>query len=34
MGRKVEIVTYDDHSSASDAVRAFQRAVTGPGRSP
>jgi branched-chain amino acid transport system substrate-binding protein len=27
-GRKIEIVTYDDHSSASDAVRAFQRAVT------
>jgi branched-chain amino acid transport system substrate-binding protein len=27
-GRKVVIVTYDDHSSASDAVRAFQRAVS------
>jgi branched-chain amino acid transport system substrate-binding protein len=26
-GRKIEIVTYDDHSSAADAVRAFQRAV-------
>ncbi|HUN96922.1 MAG TPA: ABC transporter substrate-binding protein [Bradyrhizobium sp.] len=26
-GRKIEIVTYDDHSSASDAVRAFQRAA-------
>jgi len=26
-GRKVEIITYDDHSSAADAVRAFQRAV-------
>lgn len=26
-GRKVELVIYDDHSSASDAVRAFQRAV-------
>lgn len=26
-GRKVQIVTYDDHSSAADAVRAFQRAV-------
>ena len=26
-GRKIEIVTYDDHSSASDAVRAYQRAV-------
>ena len=27
-GRKVEIITYDDHSSAADAVRAFQRAVS------
>lgn len=26
-GRKIEIITYDDHSSASDAVRAYQRAV-------
>jgi branched-chain amino acid transport system substrate-binding protein len=26
-GRKLQIVSYDDHSSASDAVRAFQRAV-------
>jgi branched-chain amino acid transport system substrate-binding protein len=26
-GRKIEIVSYDDHSSASDAVRAFQRAA-------
>ncbi|MGH7042778.1 MAG: ABC transporter substrate-binding protein [Acetobacteraceae bacterium] len=26
-GRKVEIITYDDHSSAADAVRAFQRAA-------
>jgi branched-chain amino acid transport system substrate-binding protein len=26
-GRKIEIVTYDDHSSAADAVRAYQRAV-------
>src|ERR1700734_840877 len=26
-GRKIELFTYDDHSSASDAVRAFQRAV-------
>jgi branched-chain amino acid transport system substrate-binding protein len=26
-GRKVEVVIYDDHSSATDAVRAFQRAV-------
>ena len=26
-GRKVEIVDYDDHNSATDAVRAFQRAV-------
>ncbi|MDQ6629745.1 MAG: ABC transporter substrate-binding protein [Pseudomonadota bacterium] len=27
-GRKIEIVSYDDHSSAADAVRAFQRAVS------
>jgi branched-chain amino acid transport system substrate-binding protein len=27
-GRKVEVITYDDHSSAADGVRAFQRAVT------
>jgi branched-chain amino acid transport system substrate-binding protein len=27
-GRKIEIFTYDNHSSASDAVRAFQRAVS------
>jgi branched-chain amino acid transport system substrate-binding protein len=27
MGRKVELVTYDDHSSSADAVRAYQRAV-------
>jgi branched-chain amino acid transport system substrate-binding protein len=26
LGRQIEIVTYDDHNSASDAVRAFQRA--------
>ncbi len=26
-GRKVEVFTYDDHSSAADAVRAYQRAV-------
>jgi branched-chain amino acid transport system substrate-binding protein len=26
-GRKVEVITYDDHSSAADGVRAFQRAV-------
>ncbi|WP_427911625.1 ABC transporter substrate-binding protein [Ramlibacter sp. MMS24-I3-19] len=26
-GRKIEIVVYDDHSSAAEAVRAFQRAV-------
>ena len=26
-GRKLEIVLYDDHSSAADAVRAFQRAA-------
>jgi branched-chain amino acid transport system substrate-binding protein len=27
-GRKIEIVTYDDHSSAAEGVRAFQRAVS------
>jgi len=27
-GRQVEILTYDDHSSAADAVRAFQRAAS------
>jgi branched-chain amino acid transport system substrate-binding protein len=27
LGRKVEVITYDDHSSAADGVRAFQRAV-------
>jgi branched-chain amino acid transport system substrate-binding protein len=26
-GRKVEVITYDNHSSATDGVRAFQRAV-------
>jgi branched-chain amino acid transport system substrate-binding protein len=26
-GRQIEIVNYDDHSSAADAVRAYQRAV-------
>src|SRR5258708_12010209 len=26
-GRKIEIVSYDNHSSSSDSVRAFQRAV-------
>ena len=26
-GRKLELVVYDDHSSAADAVRAFQRAA-------
>jgi branched-chain amino acid transport system substrate-binding protein len=26
-GRKVEIITYDNHSSAAESVRAFQRAV-------
>jgi branched-chain amino acid transport system substrate-binding protein len=26
-GRKVEIIEYDDHNSAADAVRAFQRAA-------
>jgi branched-chain amino acid transport system substrate-binding protein len=27
-GRKLEIITYDNHSSAADSVRAFQRAVS------
>lgn len=27
-GRKIELVSYDDHSSSADAVRAFQRAVS------
>ncbi len=27
-GRQVQVIIYDDHSSAADAVRAFQRAVT------
>ena len=27
-GRMIQLVIYDDHSSASDAVRAFQRAVS------
>src|ERR1700686_4559640 len=27
-GRKIEIITYDDHSSSTDAVRAFQRAAS------
>jgi branched-chain amino acid transport system substrate-binding protein len=27
-GRKIEIVTYDNHSSAAESVRAFQRAVS------
>ena len=26
-GRKIEIVTYDNHSSSAESVRAFQRAV-------
>src|ERR1035441_2715102 len=26
-GRQIEIVTYDNHSSSADSVRAFQRAV-------
>src|SRR5690348_18404102 len=26
-GRKIELTIYDDHSSAADAVRAFQRAA-------
>jgi len=28
LGRKIEIVTYDNKSSSADSVRAFQRAVT------
>ena len=27
-GRQIEVIVYDDHSSAADAVRAFQRAAT------
>ncbi|MBV9564667.1 MAG: ABC transporter substrate-binding protein [Bradyrhizobium sp.] len=27
LGRRIEIVTYDNHSSSADSVRAFQRAV-------
>jgi len=27
-GRQIQILTYDDHSSAADAVRAFQRAAS------
>src|SRR5581483_2020948 len=27
-GRKIEIITYDDQSSAADAVTAFQRAAS------
>ena len=27
-GRKIQVITYDNHSSAADAVRAFQRAVS------
>jgi branched-chain amino acid transport system substrate-binding protein len=27
-GRKIEVVTYDNHSSAAESVRAFQRAAT------
>ena len=27
-GRQVQVITYDNHSSAADAVRAFQRAVS------
>src|ERR1700742_1497142 len=26
-GRKIEIITYDNHSSSADSVRAFKRAV-------
>src|SRR5215831_8255470 len=28
LGRKIEIVTYDNHSSSADSVRAFQRAAS------
>ena len=28
LGRQIQVVIYDDHSSAADAVRAFQRAVS------
>jgi branched-chain amino acid transport system substrate-binding protein len=28
LGRKIEIVTYDNKSSSADSVRAFQRAVS------
>jgi len=27
-GRQIQVITYDDHSSAAEAVRAFQRAVS------
>jgi len=27
-GRKIEVITYDNHSSSADSVRAFQRAVS------
>ena len=27
-GRKIEIISYDNHSSAAESVRAFQRAAT------
>jgi branched-chain amino acid transport system substrate-binding protein len=27
-GRKIDVITYDNHSSAADSVRAFQRAVS------
>ena len=27
-GRKIEVITYDNHSSAADSIRAFQRAVS------
>jgi branched-chain amino acid transport system substrate-binding protein len=27
-GRQLEIITYDNHSSVADSVRAFQRATT------
>src|SRR6516164_8876210 len=27
-GRRLQVITYDDHSSAAEGVRAFQRAVS------
>ncbi|SFL26578.1 branched-chain amino acid transport system substrate-binding protein [Methylobacterium pseudosasicola] len=33
-GRQIQVATYDDTSAAFDAVRAFPRAVSGPGDCP